>query len=246
MSFFGRVIHRLDSVDSTNNYANQLIEHGLAVNGTVVIAYFQTGGRGQLGKHWLAEKGLNLTCSLVYFPANLSVDRIYLLNCWLSYALIQLLKRFNIDAKVKWPNDVMVGHRKIAGVLVEAVVEGLNVKSATLGIGLNVNQTDFTGINATSVRNETGKEVSVNEVMQHFCYLLNERSFSSDDERSLRTQYLNNMLGMYEEQLFEVNGERIKGKIHGISKEGHLEILVDGQHKRYSQGEIILVLPGAF
>lgn len=245
MSFFGRIIHRLDSVDSTNNYANQLIEHRLAENGTVVIADFQTGGRGQRGKHWFSEKGLNLTCSLVYFPANLSVDRMYLLNCWVSFALIQLLKHFNIEAQVKWPNDILVGYHKIAGLLIESVIQGSSVKSATIGLGLNVNQTNFKGILATSIRNETGEECSVNDALQYFCYILNEFPFCADQEPKLRAQYLDNMLGLYEEQLFEVKGQRFKGIIHGISHEGYLEILVEGEKKHYSQGEITLVVPSA-
>lgn len=245
MSFFGCVIHRLDSIDSTNNYANQLIEHGLAENGTVVIADFQTGGRGQRGKQWYAARGMNLTCSLVYFPANLSVNRMYLLNCWVSIALIQLLKRFNIEAKIKWPNDIWVGSNKIAGLLIEAVVQGTDVKSATIGLGLNVNQSNFMDINATSVLHETGVVCSVNEVLQHFCFILNEMPFNTNDELKLRKIYINNMLGICELKVFEVNGERFQGTIQGISKEGALEMLVDGQLKQYVQGEITLVPLGA-
>lgn len=243
MPFFGSIIHRLESVDSTNNYANQLIEHNLADNGSVIVADFQSKGRGQRGKNWLADAGMNLTCTLIYFPANLSADRLYLLNCWISYLLVKLLKKFGIDAKVKWPNDLYVGTTKIAGLLIEVVVQGILVKSCTIGVGLNINQTGFEGLNATSMSLETGTDFSIQEVLQDLCRFLNEEPLEFYNDTVWRARYMEVMFGRYEQHLFKLDQDYIHGFIQGISDEGALEILVDGQLKKYVQGQINLVIP---
>ena len=243
MSFFGRIIHRLDSVDSTNNYANHLVEHNLAENGTVVVADFQTQGKGQRGKHWESHDGLNLTCSFIFFPANLSVERSYLLNCWISCALVQLLEKFSIQGKVKWPNDIYVGPKKIAGVLIESVVHGTKLKSCTIGIGLNMNQTSFDGLNATSMLHETGSVVPINELLQRFCFLLNELPFDGFEEATWRSMYTACLYGLNEELTFEVNHRPIQGIIQGISTDGQLVILMEGQTQRFAQGQITLIPP---
>lgn len=246
MSFFGRVIHRLDSVDSTNNYANHLVEHNLAENGTVVVADFQTQGKGQRGKHWESHAGLNLTCSFIFFPANLSVERSYLLNCWISCALVQLLEKFSIQGKVKWPNDIYVGPKKIAGVLIESVVLGTKLKSCTIGIGLNINQTSFDGLNATSMLHETGSVVPVNELLQRFCFLLNELPFDGFEEATWRSKYTACLYGLNEELTFDVNHRPIQGIIQGISTDGQLVILMEGQTQEFAQGQITFLPPSFF
>ncbi|MBM3164783.1 MAG: biotin--[acetyl-CoA-carboxylase] ligase [Bacteroidetes bacterium] len=246
MSIFGSTIHRLDTVDSTNNYANHLIEHNLAENGTVVVADFQTQGKGQRDKQWLADQGMNLTCSFVFFPANLSAERVYLINCWVSYCLIQLLKKFGISSTVKWPNDIMVENHKIAGILTEGVIQGEMVKVVTIGVGLNVNQAHFGHLQATSMRRETGTLYSLEEMLLLLCNLLNEVPLESLQEIQWREKYKEAMYGLGETHAFVCNHQRLQGIIEGISSTGQLEILVEGKRQTYSQGQINLEIPTVF
>ena len=148
--FLGSQIFRLDKVDSTNNFAANLIEEQLCRNGALILADTQTAGKGQRGSLWESEPGKNLLCSYVYFPDNLSVDFLQELNICLSISLIKCLKYFEIDAEIKWPNDILVDGKKISGILIENNVRAGKVKSMIFGIGLNINQQSFLNLGVSN------------------------------------------------------------------------------------------------
>ena len=162
--FLGNQIFRLDKVDSTNNFAANLIEEQLCRNGALILADTQTAGKGQRGSLWESETGKNLLCSYVYFSDNLSVDFLQELNMCLSISLIKCLNYFEIDAEIKWPNDILVDGKKISGILIENNVRAGKVKSMIFGIGLNINQQSFLNLRATSMALIRGAEFSIDEV----------------------------------------------------------------------------------
>ena len=140
----------LESIDSTNEECRRRISD--IDNLSVVAALSQTSGKGQRGNVWLSESGQNLTFSIVLkFPAKglkaemepmLAYDQ-FVLSEITSLAIVDLLADFGIEAKIKWPNDIYVGDRKICGILIENSLRGEWIQHSIIGIGLNVNQRNF-------------------------------------------------------------------------------------------------------
>lgn len=161
----GAVIHRFDTVDSTNDVARKLAEEG-AAEGTVVAASAQAKGRGSRGRVWLSPPGVNLLVSVILRP-NLPFDRMGELAFVASLAVAgTLIDYCGLDASIKWPNDVRVRGKKISGIIVETA-KG----AAIIGVGINVNWTDLPeeiSGTVTSVALETGEMVDVEHVLKSF------------------------------------------------------------------------------
>ena len=164
----GHTIHRLGEVVSTQGEAARLAADG-ASEGTVVTATHQSAGRGRRGREWLDAPGESLLVSIVLRPAILP-GLAPQLSLVAAVAVVDALGRTGVTATIRWPNDVMVGERKICGMLPEAVTaRGGPIEHVILGIGLNVNQRDFPAsirTLATSVRIETGRGHDVEEMLE--------------------------------------------------------------------------------
>lgn len=139
----GKQIEYFKLTSSTMDEARFLIEKGCK-NGTLVIAEQQTKGRGRNVKKWLTFKDRNIAISVVYKPHNMTSKDAVVLMFAASIAVIEVLKDFGIDVvNIKWPNDIVVGSKKLAGVLLETKSESGILKSAVIGIGINVNMEEF-------------------------------------------------------------------------------------------------------
>lgn len=139
---FGRTLHVLGEVTSTNSQAASLAQQG-ASHGTVVVAEAQTAGRGRLGRHWHSPPGKNLYCSLL-LRAMPDRDRQTLWLSWIPLIAALAISRAvqvvaHLKPTVKWPNDILIGHRKLGGVLCESSGLGTSHAAVIVGIGLNVN-----------------------------------------------------------------------------------------------------------
>jgi BirA family transcriptional regulator, biotin operon repressor / biotin---[acetyl-CoA-carboxylase] ligase len=167
----GRTIHHLYEVDSTNGYALDLRMGGEAGHGTVVIAEGQRAGRGRRGRAWVSEPCAGLYISLVLEP-DISCPLAPLLTLGAAVAAhdaVEHVTRLAVD--VKWPNDLLVGRKKICGVLSELQAELDQVSSMVVGVGINVNQDQFPKEledRASSLRNETGVSQSRVELLLEF------------------------------------------------------------------------------
>ncbi len=139
----GQVLHHFEVISSTNDHARELAEDG-AGHGEVVIAESQTGGRGRRGRPWVSPAGLNAYFSIVLRP-ELPPSRAPELTLLTSVAICDALRQANVPAAIKWPNDILAGDRKIAGILTELASEPERVHWAVVGIGVNVNaaEADF-------------------------------------------------------------------------------------------------------
>jgi BirA family biotin operon repressor/biotin-[acetyl-CoA-carboxylase] ligase len=173
----GFAVHRLGEVVSTQIEAARLAANG-APEGTVVTATHQSAGRGRRGRQWLDAPGQSLLMSVVLRPP-ISPGLSPQLSLVAAVAVSDALGRAGVTAAIRWPNDVMVGARKICGLLPEAVTtrEGA-LEHVILGIGLNVNQRDFPGpiqALATSMRIETRRERSVEEMQAGVLAALEDR-----------------------------------------------------------------------
>lgn len=169
----------LKEIDSTNNYAKKLAAQGYP-EGTLVIAERQTAGRGRRGRQWHSEPGQAIFMSLILRPV-LPIKELSRITLFIAVAVVDTLERFGIKSGIKWPNDVLINGRKIAGILTEAVTDMDGIEYIVTGIGLNVNNRiadfpeEFRGI-ATTMREEAGHSISRVEVLQEFLWQL-ERGY---------------------------------------------------------------------
>ncbi len=157
----------LVATESTNNYAMQQIQQGLAQSGAVWFTSNQTNGKGQRGKEWISEKGKNLAFTAVFQPNELfNLQHSFILSALVANSCCKCLNKLvNNEALIKWPNDIYWNDRKAAGILIENVIVGKLWKWAVIGIGINVNQTQFSNLpNPVSLQQITGKEFNIKEL----------------------------------------------------------------------------------
>ena len=240
--FLGSQIFRLDKVDSTNNFAANLIEGQLCRNGALILADSQTAGKGQRGSLWESEPGKNLLCSYVYFPDNLSVDFLQEFNMCLSISLIKCLKYFEIDAEIKWPNDIFVDGEKISGILIENNVRAGKLKSMVFGLGLNINQQSFLNFGATSMALIREVEFSIEKVSLQLSKEFNHWiSFVGSADQTLKLLYLKQLYGFKKNHRFKSQDEEFEGIIVDVNDRGELEINILGEIKAFKNKEISFV-----
>jgi BirA family biotin operon repressor/biotin-[acetyl-CoA-carboxylase] ligase len=166
----------LDTVDSTNNYAIGQLHAGLAKHGQVYFAHHQFAGKGQRGKTWNAAAGENITMSIILIPGFPNNQFSFLLSASVGLACVHFLKQLNIDElTIKWPNDIYWRDRKAGGILIENLYRSNEWKFAVVGIGININQTSFNGINAVSVKQITGTHFQPLVLSEKLCEQIDHR-----------------------------------------------------------------------
>ena len=236
----GRKIIFKETLDSTNNYAAKLLQAGELSHGTVIMSGEQTAGRGQRGAVWAAEpyKNLIFTCFVAY--DKLSVANHQSATHFVSLALIDFLSFFGISASIKWPNDILIGNKKIAGVLIENQLENSLLKSSIIGIGLNVNQSEFGGFNATSMKLEKEEDYLIEnlalKLIEKLQFRFNQLQFK--DLEGLKSDYLNQLWLRNQVSKFEDEIGVFEGKILGTDDFGRLIIERNSENKIYDLKEI--------
>lgn len=236
----GVKIDYMESAPSTNDIAKDHFYD----NGDVVIAAWQSCGRGQRGNSWQSRPGENLTFSLVLKPDFLPAEMQFLLSETVALAVVKLLCEYDIRAQVKWTNDIYVGGKKIAGILIENDVCGANLSRSIVGIGFNVNQTEFDSrlSNPTSLALLTGKKHEPAEVFKAlYRSLINNFA-------SLEQGYISEIEGLYHKSLYRQGeqhryltptGESFMGTIERVEPTGELIIThEDGTQRGYLFKEI--------
>ena len=242
--FVGQNIITLKCIDSTNNYLKELLSKSKPVpEGTVILAEEQSAGRGQMGNVWHSEAGKNLTFSIVLNPTFLPIDQQFKLNRAVSLALNDVLARyFGDSAKIKWPNDSYIGTHKIGGMLIENSIQNNSLKHAVIGIGLNVNQSQFSSVlkNVTSFVKILNQEHQLTSLLTEICKAIEVRylQLKAGKYQQMEVDYLNKLYKLNEWSLYRIDGQITSGKIKGVSADGHLEVEVDHQVKQYGLKEI--------
>lgn len=162
----GNTLIKLKQVDSTNNYATAHMTINNWDEGTVVIADEQMQGRGQMNNVWESEPGSNILMSIVLYPVFLPVQYQFLLSKIVTIGLLEVLSEKVDDVKIKWPNDLYIGEKKVAGILIENSIMGHTLSSSVIGVGLNVNQLEFASNapNPVSLRNILGNKIRLEEI----------------------------------------------------------------------------------
>jgi BirA family transcriptional regulator, biotin operon repressor / biotin---[acetyl-CoA-carboxylase] ligase len=167
-SIFGKTVFTFETIDSTNAYAKTLSKLD-GPHGTVIVTEEQTQGRGRLQRQWISAKGKNLLFSVIVFP-EFDIKKISLLTFAGALAVADAIETVtNLSSTCKWPNDVLVNSKKVCGMLLESTFEQSKIDKIILGIGVNVNQTEFTDQlqhKATSLRTESGREINRIHLLQ--------------------------------------------------------------------------------
>lgn len=243
--FVGQSIQKLAEIDSTNNYLKLMLSnYGPPANGTVIMADHQTAGRGQQGSKWLAPAKKNLTLSFfLKTDFVLAIDQ-FNLNKAVSLAVYDCLTHFlTEDCKIKWPNDIYVGNKKIAGILIENRVRGKRLKDSIIGIGLNVNQNDFYNVNhATSMFEVMNNEMNREKVLEVLCVALEERYLQLKGCKNFDKEYLINLFRFNIPSLFKCNEDLFEGKIIDVDDTGRLVIESGGTKRSFNIKEVSFVL----
>ncbi|MBW6534641.1 MAG: biotin--[acetyl-CoA-carboxylase] ligase [Mariniphaga sp.] len=237
----------LNETDSTNNYANGLITDGKALNGSVVLSHYQKNGRGQRGNTWESAPGKNLLTSIVLFPAFLPPGKQFYLSKITSLALVDLLRDHTQEVSVKWPNDIFVKKRKIAGILIETSILGNQFHSAVAGIGLNLNQIKFSPElpNPVSLKLITGKDFKVKEMALQLREILMKwyQKLETGCIAEIDETYHENLFRINEWAVFKKNDKSFEARILGTGEFGQL-ILEDrsGKQSAYMFKEVEFVI----
>ena len=240
----GKKIVHIESCDSTNNYIANLISGGNIDFGTVILADEQTNGKGQRGSKWQSRPAENMIFSLYLDSANLSVKNQFILTQFVSVSLVRSLLKFGLNASIKWPNDIYVNGKKIAGVLIENQMSGMMLSGSIIGIGLNINQTDFGQLNATSLKLEKGAFSAVSEVAY---VIINELNFAWENvlhrhASRINETYLEYLWRLNEKASFRDKNGEFEGIIRGTEENVLLRMERNGEMVKYDLKEISFVI----
>ena len=176
----GKVLIQEKKLDSTNNYAMRLLEKGEPKAGTVIIASYQTQGKGNYGKTWDGKENQNLTFSIILYPDFINADQQFILTKAVSLGLYDILLNYlPVETKIKWPNDIYHKSGKLAGILIESLISGSRISGSVIGIGVNINQTNFDKLpNAVSLSQLTGKRHDLKLILFEICSSISTLSTS--------------------------------------------------------------------
>jgi BirA family transcriptional regulator, biotin operon repressor / biotin---[acetyl-CoA-carboxylase] ligase len=199
----------------------------LVGEGTVVYTYNQTAGRGQYGNRWESEAGKNIAMSILLKPRFLEARQQFQLNKAISLAVHDVCTPYTEGGvSVKWANDIFIGDKKIAGILIQNNISGTRLEASVIGIGINVNQLNFQDLpNASSLKLETGKTYILEDIVEAICQAVEKRfwQLKSGYFEQLDEEYLAKLYRYGQDAIYQkADDTYFQGKIVGISETGKL------------------------
>lgn len=226
---------KLDAIDSTNDFLKALSSRDELANFTVVTAENQTKGKGQMGSKWESESGKNLIMSALVKDFILENEQVFNLSLIVSLSVIEVLKSLNIpDLSIKWPNDIMSYNKKIGGILIENTIKSDGRIVSVVGLGLNVNQTNFDELpNASSLAvilgNTIDKEILPELIVEKIKEKIDSWSISAS---IFWDDYFNSLFRKGIPMPFKnldsnSLGQNFMGIIQGVSSNGKLQVLLE-------------------
>lgn len=234
----------IESTNSTNELMRQLLTEKKLPEGYIVHTGFQTTGKGQAGNSWESEHDKNLLFSMVLYPAQIPVEEQFLVSQLVSVALIKVLAKRVSNVTVKWPNDIYIGDKKVAGILIENTWKGNKIGFSVIGIGLNVNQSEFfsDAPNPVSLFQITGTETDRDALLGDIrAQIMNE--YLQSQPQKIRKDYLE---ALYRKRGFfpfrNAEGE-FMAEIVDVQPDGQLELQTeDGEKKEFYFKEVSFVI----
>ena len=238
----GKTVHFAKETDSTNLWIKRLAKEG-ASEGTLALAEFQSAGRGRLGRSWEVPEGTSVMMSILLRP-KFEPQYAPTLTLVMGMAVAKAVKSLGFDVSIKWPNDVVVSHKKICGILTEMGVRDGKIDYAVIGVGINVNIKEFPeemADKATSLYLESGKEFDRSQipglVMEAFEEYY-EKFAATCDLSGLKEEY-ESILANYNQPVRVLAKEPYEGVARGITDGGELLVeKTDGTIVAVSAGEV--------
>lgn len=215
--------------------------------GTVIMAVEQYAGKGQQGASWHADASKNLTASIVLCPQFINPSQQFRLNIAISLAIYSYLSNYLSEGlKIKWPNDIYVGNKKIAGILIENILQGSKWLYSIVGVGLNINQCEFdnsTTSRPTSLHIESGKSYDIKTEFSAISLEIERRysQLKAGEYEQQKKEYTQLLYRLDEIHPYEIDGIRVEGKITGINEEGKLLVNFNGYTTDFDLKEIAYV-----
>lgn len=222
---------KLDATPSTNDYLKEMVASERVENFTVVTAENQTQGRGQMGASWVSEKGKNLIMSMLIKDSLIDIRQIFNLNIAVALAIIEALEKHDISQlSIKWPNDIMAGDKKVGGILIENSLKSDGTIVSIAGIGLNINQQDFSQLpKASSLYVASGRLFDKAELLEKITQnIVRNVDFIKEHNDVLWQIYLSKLFKRDVPMPFEdASGNRFMGVIKSVNSDGKLELLLE-------------------
>ncbi|MEL7529708.1 MAG: biotin--[acetyl-CoA-carboxylase] ligase [Bacteroidota bacterium] len=246
--FTGHHWIRLQDTTSTNTYALNLLGEN-PLEGTLITAEFQSMGRGQKGNTWAAPPETNLLLSLIYYPRFLDLSKLFILSKSICLGVQDTIQAFlpAANVKIKWPNDLLIDQKKVAGILIENQLEGSTLKACVVGIGLNVNQQNFAPAlenTATSMRRHSADMLSREDVLQRMLEKIEARylQLKNGQQAQIDRDYYDNLYGYQEAIHLEDEDGAFEGMIVGVNPQGKLAVQRDQKLRYYDFKEVRFLL----
>jgi BirA family biotin operon repressor/biotin-[acetyl-CoA-carboxylase] ligase len=250
---FGQELIFFDSIDSTNRAAKKFAADG-APDGSVILAAEQTEGAGRQGREWISEPGKDLTFSVIVRPG-IAPSRLGILSLYASVSVSAAVEKVTgAECSCKWPNDVFLSGRKVAGILSESVFSGGDLLAVIIGIGLNVNRRKFPGeleTSATSMSLATGRSFDLGDTLSVLLAELESRyRFAPAGDQTEEDIYggiiadwteRNSVLG---KPIVVEQGElKITGTARSVAEDGSLIVESSGGTHRVVAGDVHIIVP---
>lgn len=237
-------IKKVEETTSTNSLMQELLKAGKLNNGDVIRANYQSRGIGQVGNLWESEKGKNLTFSLFLDTHFLAASEVFYLNKVISIAIHNYLTDLDfMDVKIKWPNDIYIGNKKVAGMLTNNSFLGNNLQNSIIGVGLNVNQVEFlkNAPNPTSLKLVSQKNYDLDEeldkLLQYIYQHINQ--LAKGDVLQIDADYLDRLYQYKEQHKYKDRSGTFSGEIIGVDAYGQLRIeKINGEQLTFGIKEV--------
>ena len=221
-SFFSKNLIKLNEIDSTNKFLLDLNKKRQFTNSVVVTADYQTKGKGRRANSWESKKGKNLLISIL-FKHNLKIENQFLFSAAISLSIQELISQFtNEKVYIKWPNDIMINNKKIAGFIIDNLFQKKTIHTSVVGIGINVNQLKFKKYNpeAISISLINSSVIDLGDLKDNLLNIL-DNNYNNMDDGFLKKY--NKLLFMKNSYMnFKIKEKIIKAKIHSVDKTGAL------------------------
>lgn len=240
-------IIKLNAIDSTNSYLRQLSIECDLDDYTIVMANYQSKGRGQMGTQWSSQDSKNLMVSVFKKVSFINIDQSFYISMVVALSIFEALKALQIKRlKIKWPNDILAENKKVGGILIENVIKHNQLQASVIGFGLNINQTEFDNLpQASSLRLLSGKTFDLDEVLQHIIKQL-QYYFSlleAGKYEAIKKEYEQHLFRKNKPSTFkDAEGCMFLGFILGVTNSGNLKIrLEDEIIKEFDLKEVTLL-----
>lgn len=232
--FVGQQHIKLEQVDSTNRYAQDMAKNGLLHEGAVISANEQFLGKGQRGSSWQTVAGKNITLSIYLKPRFLTTQQQFLLSQCIALALYDCISHHcKTSVFIKWPNDILINDKKAAGILIENSIKNEAIDYSIIGIGLNINQTEFENLpQATSLQIQCEKELNIEEVTILLCQCIEKRYLQlKKDGSSIHKAYIEHLYHFNANASYIYQKEIISARIMDVQADGKLVLQKENGEK---------------